>query len=183
MIGCWLLFYFTECKAYTASLACSKSLYWVLDCRGCEGQDYYEGKSSERPVDPDVNEELLKATEPPPDIADMTAAEYEAYQKKRKSVGAAGEEVTGEIPLPDIPDEVVVTTESGERKTIRPKEDEAFSIVPIKGADGKVRYQLHDGVVYDISAAEAQKLMEYAGVKKKNAAAAGVYYRGGGEGS
>jgi hypothetical protein len=144
-----------------------------------EGQDYVEGKG-ERPLDEpskevsdeqkrlEEEERLAIQEESQPDISQMSPEEYEAYQKKRKSVGAAGEEVTGEIPLPDLPNEVVVITEKGERKTIRPKEDEAFSIVPIKGTDGKVRYQLHDGQVYDISASEAAKLMEYAGVKEKN---------------
>jgi hypothetical protein len=89
---------------------------------------------------------------------------------KGVSLGAAGQDLalaSDEIPLSQLPQQPLkVRTEAGEKVTITPKEGEAFSVTPFQTAEGKVKYELHDGDSYVVPKNTAQDLVNRFGVKK-----------------
>lgn len=88
-------------------------------------------------------------------------------QPPKKSVGAAGQDnISDAIPLRQLPQEPLkVKTEAGEKVTITPKPGEAFSVTPFQTAEGKIKYELHDGDSYIIPKNTAQDLTNRFGMK------------------
>lgn len=84
-----------------------------------------------------------------------------------KSVGSAGQDnVSSAIPLKQLPKKPLnVRNEAGERVTITPKEGEQFSVTPFQTAEGKIKYELHDGDSYVIPKNVAQDLTNRFGTK------------------
>jgi len=83
-----------------------------------------------------------------------------------KSVGAASSLESSESQtLPDMPEKITVKDEAGNKRVIEPKEGEEFSITPFQAANGKVKYELHDGEDYIVSKNTAQNLANQYGVQ------------------
>lgn len=105
----------------------------------------------------DVGESVLKDNEVV-DIINPSQLTSIWNEANKKSVGARGKDIPSDSVPIELPPKVEINTLDG-KKTISPKAGEPFTVDAIQEANGKVTYQLHDGVTEDISPKEANRLI------------------------